>query len=125
MGNHRTPFSQSRKQDIDKFNQLADTDEASSQIEQIVSAAVTGQVDTLFVAKNARDWGEFDPQSNKVTLHSEAKEESTDLVDLAATKTYLQGGKVYILELQEMPDNTAMSAIFRYPVYTSATQVTA
>ena len=114
-----------RKQDIDKFNQLADTDEASSQIEQIVSAAVTGQVDTLFVAKNARDWGEFDPQSNKVTLHSEAKEGSTDLVDLAATKTYLQAGKVYILELQEMPDNTAMSAIFRYPVYTSATQVTA
>ena len=114
-----------RKQETDKFKQLADTDEASSQIEQIVSAAVTGQVDTLFVAKNAQYWGEFDPQSNKVTLHSEAKKESTDLVDLAATKTYLQGGKVYILELQEMPDNTAMSAIFRYPVYTSATQVTA
>ena len=114
-----------RKQETDKFKQLADTDEASSQIEQIVSAAVMGQIDTLFVAKNAQYWGEFDSQSNKVTLHSEPQAESTDLVDLAATKSYLQGGKVYILELPEMPDNTAMSAIFRYPVYTSATQVTA
>ena len=114
-----------RTQKVDKFKQLVDTEEASSQIEQIVAAAVSGQIDTLFVAENAQYWGEFDPQSNKVTLDSEAKEANTDLVDLAATQTYLQGGEVYIVDLQSMPDNTAMSAIFRYPIYNSATQVTA
>ena len=117
-------FADQRKQAIDNFGRLADTDEASSQIEQIVSAAVTGQVETLFVAKNAQYKGEFDPQSNKVTIHSEPTLDSVDLVDLAAIKTYLQGGKVYILDFQDMPDNTAMSAIFRYPVYSNATEVT-
>ena len=114
-----------RTQKVNEFRQLTDTQEASSQIEQIVAAAVSGQIDTLFVAENAQYWGEFDPQSNKVILHSEAKEGNTDLVDLAATQTYLQGGEVYIVDLQSMPDNTAMSAIFRYPIYNSATQVTA
>lgn len=114
-----------RKQDIDKFNQLSNTKEASSHLEQVVAAAATGQVDTLFITKNAQCWGEFDLQSNKVIIHPEATENSIDLVDLAATKTYLQGGKVYILEFQEMPDNTAMSAIFRYPIYASTTKVTA
>ena len=114
-----------KEQEVDKFKQLTNTDEASSAIEQIVAAAVSGQIDTLFVAQNAQYWGEFNPQSNKVTLYSEAKAESTDLVDLAATNTYLQGGKVYLLDLQEMLDNTSMSAIFRYPIYNSATQVTA
>ena len=113
-----------RKQDIDKFNQLSDSKEASSQLEQVVAAAATGGVDTLFIAKNAQCWGELDLQSNKVIINPEATEDSIDLVDLAATKTYLQGGKVYILEFQEMPDNTAMSAIFRYPVYAATTKVT-
>ena len=114
-----------RKQDIDKFNQLSTTDEASSQIEQIVAAAAMGQVDTLFVVKNAQYWGEFDLQSNKVIIHSEATPDSIDLVDFAAIKTYLQGGKVYILDTAEMPDNTAMSAIFRYPVFAPTTKVPA
>ncbi|MGD1919819.1 MAG: hypothetical protein ACFCAD_13565 [Pleurocapsa sp.] len=113
-----------RKQAIDKFNQLANTEEASSQIEQVISAAVVGQVDTLFVVKNAQYMGEFDLQSNQVTIHSEVNNNSIDLINLATTKTYLQGGKIYILEFSEMPDDTAISAIFRYPVYASATEVT-
>ena len=117
-------LSAARKEDIDKYNQLAGDSEASSELEQIVGAAAKGQVDTLFVMSNAQSWGTFDLQSNKVTVHSEATRDSMDLIDFAATKTYLQGGKVYILESENMPTNTAMSAIFRYPVYAPADKVT-
>ena len=110
-------------QEIENFNQLSNTESASSHLEQIVAAAASGQIDTLFIAKNAQYWGEFDLQSNKAIIHPEVTEDSIDLVDFAATKTYLQGGKVYILDFQEMPDDTAMSAVFRYPVYASATKV--
>ena len=113
-----------RKEDIDKYNQLAGDSEASSELEQIVAAAAKGQVDTLFVMSNAQYWGTFDLQSNQVTIHPEATQDSMDLIDFAATKTYLQGGKVYILESADMPENTAMSAIFRYPIYAPADKVT-
>ncbi len=74
---------------------------------------------------NAQYWGEFDSQTNKVIAHPEAREDSLDLIDFAATKTYLQGGKVYTLESESMLANTPMQAIFRYPVQASATKVTA
>ena len=114
-----------RQQEIDKYHQLSDTKEASSQLEQIVAAAAAGQVDTLFVLANAQYWGEFDPQTNKVIAHPEATEDSLDLIDFAATKTYLQGGTVYTLESESMLANTPMQAIFRYPVQALATKVTA
>lgn len=114
-----------RKEAIDKYHQLANTEEASSQLEQVVAAAAVGQVETLFVAANAQYWGEFQLQSNKVISHAEATPDSIDLVDFAATQTYLQGGNVYILELAEMPEQTVLSAVFRYRVYANPDRVTA
>lgn len=113
-----------RKQEIDKYHQLSNTDSASSKLEQIVAATVNGQVDTLFIKADTQHWGEFDPQTNELQLHTETNKNSVELVDLVATNTYVQGGKVYVLEEEEMPENASMLAIFRYPVYVSATKVT-
>ena len=113
-----------RKQEIDKYHQLSQTNEASSQFAEIVAAAVHGQIDTLFIKANTQSWGKFNPQTNKVEVSAEATEDTVDLVDLAATKTYLQGGKVYILDREEMPEDTSIFAIFRYPVHISATKAT-
>ena len=106
-----------KHQAMNKYNELSNTEEASSELEQIVSAAANGQVDTLFIAAHSQYWGKFEPQTNKVEIYTEATEDSVDLLDFAATKTFLQGGKVYILEEEEMPENTKVLAIFRYPAY--------
>ncbi|GAB4540573.1 MAG: hypothetical protein Tsb0014_31880 [Pleurocapsa sp.] len=115
-----THLTATKQQAMNRYHQLSSTGEASSQVEKIVAAAINGQVDTLFIAANNQYWGQFQPKTNKVEIHSQVTEESMDLLDFAATQTYLQGGDVYILEPEEMPDDKNLLAIFRYPVYAQA-----
>ncbi|HEY9771222.1 MAG TPA: hypothetical protein V6C71_22460 [Coleofasciculaceae cyanobacterium] len=110
---------------MDRYHQLSGTGEASSQLEEIVAGAANGQVDTLFIVENADHWGQFDRQTNQVEIHSQATEDSMDLLDFAVTQTYLQGGNVYTWERSQMPDNQSAIAIFRYPVYAQPTKATA
>ena len=108
-----------RKQKLAEFQELSQTtDTASSQLEEIVAGAANGQVDTLFLLKDVQKFGKYDPQTSKVEV-SNSDDEGIDLIDFTATKTYLQGGKVYILEAEEMPNDNFIAAIFRYPVYSA------
>ena len=106
-----------RQNAIDKYQQLSFGNEASSNLEQIVAAAEKGQIDTLFFVTNTQQWGRFDPQENKVELHQEQTINSVNLIDFAVVKTYLQGGKVYLLEPEQTPVANRMMAILRYPIY--------
>ena len=105
---------------MDEYLQRSATDESTDKIEEIIPAAVNGQVDTLFVAENAQKWGKFDSQANKLEIHDQANQDSVDLLDYAAGNTFLQGGKVYILQPEQMPENQMVVATLRYPVYASA-----
>ena len=111
-------FAAQRQQAMDKYHQLADTNEASSQLEQIIPSAANGQVETLFIAADAQKWGQFQPQANKVIFQTESAEDSIDLINFAVVQTFLQGGNVYIQK--DMPADTDALAVFRYPVYAKA-----
>ncbi len=111
-------FAAERQQAMDKYHQLSDTNEASSQLEQIIAGAANGQVETLFIAADAQKWGKFQPQTNKVIFQTESAEDSIDLINFAVVQTFLQGGNVYIQE--DMPADTDALAVFRYPVYAKA-----
>ncbi len=111
-------FAAKRQQAMDKYHQLSDTNEASSQLEQIIAGAANGQVETLFIGADAQKWGKFQPQTNKVIFQTESAEDSIDLINFAVVQTFLQGGNVYIQE--DMPADTDALAVFRYPVYAKA-----
>lgn len=88
--------------------------EASDDIEVVIPAAYFGRVDTLFVEGNAQTWGRFDPQANEVQLDHEPTTANEDLLDMAASKTILQGGSVYVVDPGKIPSDTSVAAIFRY-----------
>lgn len=117
-------FTAARESAIDRYHQLSGTGEASSQLESIVAAAANGQVDTLFVTPDLNYWGKFDRQANKVEISTPETEGSIDLVDFAVTQTYLQQGKVYTIEAAQMPEDSQMIAIFRFPLYVKPTTTT-
>ena len=119
---HLTAAKQSA---MDKYHSLTSTGEATSKLESIVAGAANGQVDTLFVSKDARCYGTFDRQTNKVEIDPEATEDNIDLIDFAVTQTYLQSGNVYIVEQSQMPESEVAIAILRYPVYSETTNTTA
>ena len=112
-----------RKEAIDQYYNLSGTGEATQKLEEIVPAAVNGQIDTLFVRANTQKWGKFEQQENKVIVYSEAEDSTVDLLDLAATNAFFQGGKIYVMDEDKMPEDTLMMAILRYPVY-AQTEIT-
>ncbi|HKJ79604.1 MAG TPA: hypothetical protein VKA10_08710, partial [Prolixibacteraceae bacterium] len=87
----------------------------TASLEDIVISADAGKVDTLFVAKNTHVWGEYKRNEAKIEKHEEKQELDKCLLDYAARNVFLQGGKVFIEEQEELPENTApANAILRY-----------
>lgn len=109
-------LTSARETAVEQYHALASTQQASNQVSQVITAAVRGQVDTLLLAKGAQIWGQVDDQSGAAEVHSEAQSGDYDLLDIAAVKTALQGGKVYFVEPEQIPDAEVAAGIFRYEV---------
>ena len=110
---------------IAQYNELANGDLASSQLEAIVAGAANGQIDTLIVRADAQAWGTYDRQANKVEVHATPTDNSIDLIDFATTQTYLQKGKVYLVDTAEMPVSEQAIAILRFPIFAESTTASA
>ncbi len=109
-------FHESEKNAMQLYQQMAGegTGKASNDIKEIVSAAYCQRIDTLFVTVGQQIWGEFDPDTMTVDLHPEPQLNDKDMLDFAAIQTLLNGGKVYTVEPEQMPDSILAAAIFRY-----------
>jgi hypothetical protein len=97
-----------------QYEQFAGGDRASSEIEKIIPAALDGRVDLLFVAVGVQRWGTFDPVTFSIHLHEELGPGDEDLLDFAALHTLLNGGTVYAVKPEEVPDEAPVAAVFRY-----------
>ena len=110
-------FLEDRRRAAARYGNLSGTGRASSRYDEILPAAHDGRIDTLFVARGVRLWGSYDLKKREVHLEEDQtiqRNHSEDLLDLAAVQTFLNGGTVYAVPQQEIPDGQAMAAIFRY-----------
>ncbi|MBG1244987.1 baeRF3 domain-containing protein [Nostoc sp. NZL] len=107
-------FLQAQQEAIAQYRELLGTGKASSQITETIPAASQGRVDKLIVALNQQQWGTFDSDTQTVQVHPNAEPNDEELLDLAATQTILNGGIVYAVESEDMPDDTPLAAVFRY-----------
>jgi hypothetical protein len=107
-------FLKAREEATARYTQLAGSGRASCDIKTITLAAYQGRIDILFTAVGIQQWGIFDPATSSVHIHEEQKPGYEDLLDFAAAHTILNGGKVYVMTPEEMPDAVCMAGIFRY-----------
>jgi hypothetical protein len=109
-------FHQQEEEAIELFQQLAGegTNKATYELKEIVPAAYYHRVDTLFVPLGKQVWGKLDPENMSLDLHPEPEPDDEDVLDLATIHTLLNGGKVYTLEPEKMPNGSTLAAIFRY-----------
>ncbi len=109
-------FEQEQQKAMEHYQELSgsDTGKACHDLKEIISSAYFQRVDSLFVAVGEQKWGHFEPDTNTVDLHDEAQADDQDLLDFAAIHTILNGGKVYAVEPDKVPDNAQIAAIFRY-----------
>lgn len=80
----------------------------------IIPDTYYGRVDCLFVKKGARLWGIFNEQENQLHFMNEENQGAEDLIDRAVVKTIQNGGEVYFMEADQMPEPAELAAILRY-----------
>ncbi len=81
-----------------------------------VRAASRGLVDTLVVADHVHAWGSFEPDRDEVNLHDERRPHDEDLLNAAAIMTLRYGGRVLVVERDEMPTPQPIAAVERAEV---------
>lgn len=107
-------YSEEQQAAIEQYRELAGSGKTSTDLKEAVSGAYYGRVDQLFVAVGVQEWGQFDPQENDLQVHEEAQPGDEDLLNVAAVQTILNGGKVYAVPPDAVPDEARVAAVFRY-----------
>jgi hypothetical protein len=99
------------------YRALAGTGRASGDLNEIVSAAHHGRIESLFVAVGVERWGKFEEGGARLEMHDRRQPGDEDLLDLAAAQTLIHQGRVYAVSPAELPAGGAASpvaAVFRY-----------
>lgn len=110
----RPIFKERERVAIEAYQNNAGTGKTSCDLEEIVVAAHDGRIDNLFVTRDLVQWGEYDFEGRKITLHDDKSATSQDLYDLAAFKTLQNDGRVYSMKPEEMIEGCQIAAVFRY-----------
>jgi len=95
------------------YHNIKGTGKTSTQLEDVVSAAYFSRVEQLLIKNRASQYGSFNPEENRVYL-TEQGNEQYDLYNFAAIKTISNGGQVYILDEEKMPDGENIIAFYRF-----------
>lgn len=107
-------FMQVQEQAAAQYYQLSKTAQATTDVKEVVKAAHQGRVANLFVALGVRVRGSFEQSTNTVQIDEGTGIGDEDLLDLAAIQTILNGGTVYAVEPEQVPDHGLLAAVFRY-----------
>jgi hypothetical protein len=70
----------------------------------------------LLIKKNVYQYGTFDAEENKVHLAAEENGQKgiCDLYNFAAINTITNGGQVYVLDEEQIPDGEDIIAMYRF-----------
>src|SRR5690606_18049059 len=98
-------FDQERKDHIAKFLDEQGKGTTSIGMPTILPAAINGQIEALFCENQEDIFGEYKEDNGVITVtEGEENDNNKSLMNLAAIKTFLNGGAVYLLEKEEMPN---------------------
>ena len=111
-------FAEARKNRKESFEAFKAKGQASSNdMLKIINAAFTGGIETLLVNQNHQHlFGKFDTENHKIELMDRQENGTHCLIDEAAAKVISTKGKVYLTPAEDMPEETQLAAIFRYPI---------
>lgn len=108
-------FSQNRKIKSDLFLQGYNSGKSSSDLKDIIPAALQGRIDTVFLENRSDIFGIYNSSTQELRIDSEHKIPNISLMNLLAIKVFDQGGSVFLMEKENMPDDSSkVNALFRY-----------
>jgi hypothetical protein len=105
-------FDHSQQQSVQKLHALLGTGRVSCDITDVTGAAIHGRIEVLIADVGQQQRGIFDRNAGKaIVVECEGSE---DLVNLAVAETLLHDGVVFAASRDQLPDNSAIGAIYRF-----------
>jgi len=105
-------FNQLRKENKKKY---VEGKNKSATIKEVLQASYEGAVDTVFIKKDELLWGKFNKEENNFEIHKTKEPLDYCLLDFAAKKAFLQGGKVFLEDKKELPEpDSIANALLRF-----------
>ncbi|MCL6501958.1 MAG: hypothetical protein K6T86_04680 [Pirellulales bacterium] len=108
-------FSKAVAEALGRYQELAGSGQTSAHLEEILTAASEGSVDTLLVAREGQVWGAFQEDGCLTHLHAERRATSEDLLNTACVLVLEHSGRVLPVEQGQLPVEDHIAAIYRYP----------
>ncbi len=109
------PYIQKKRDEtIARYHEQKGTGKTSNNLHEILPAAFHGRIESLFATVGIQRWGRYDPENNALHLPEEPMPGDEDLLDLAAAQTYLNGGTVYAVSQDLVPDQEPLAALLRW-----------
>jgi hypothetical protein len=111
----REYFTSDQSKVQENYEQALSNNQASYKEDEIIAAAFNQRIDTLMVKNRENMWGMFDKESNTVKPRDQQSQFKSCMFNFAAVHTLLNGGNVYLMEPDEMPEpGSKLNAIFRF-----------
>jgi hypothetical protein len=107
-------LAEARVAGLDRLNALFGTGRATTNPEEIVTAARYARVDNLFLARDDELWGRVDETEDRIIAHGNAVEGDIDLFNYAAVMTLRHKGTITLVEQRALPRSGRIAAILRY-----------
>jgi hypothetical protein len=108
-------FSKIKKEKMHQFTEHSHTTKTSYQLSEIIRAANDGKIDTLFVNNDVAAFGTYDLTTQCLILDETKEVQNVSLTNMAAVKTMMNKGHVYVVENSEMPvKNKSLNALMRF-----------
>ncbi|GAB3013220.1 baeRF7 domain-containing protein [Spirosoma pulveris] len=119
MANERLSkkFNETQQQRINQYQNSLGSDLVSSDLRQLLEAAVTGRIEVLFLEEDTELWGQFDEVTLATTIHDEQLDGDESLIEKVALLTLRHGGEVYVLDKASFPDSRNsinITALYRF-----------
>jgi hypothetical protein len=106
-------LAEARAAAVDRLNALLPEGKATTKPEEIVKAARSARVDTLFLTGDDHLCGWFDESEDRVAAHGSAADGDIDILDFAVLMTLRQGGSVMLVAREALPPPGLSAAILR------------
>lgn len=97
------------------YGNMSGSDKVSESLHEIVKASRFQRIDTLFLSMDAPEiLGVYDEENNLVNSDNPSDEKAEDLIGMSVRQTLLNGGKIYYIPQDEMPNKNHIGAILRF-----------
>ena len=79
-----------------------------------IMSSIKSRIKTPKSFPDFQQWGTFVRGTDEIHLHKKENTGNEDLSEFSANQTLLNGGTVYVVEPEKMPDTESLAAVFRH-----------